>query len=49
MFMESAVRRRKKRPKLLSSSASSTAEQNPIDRIGAAALFARAEKIFRKG
>ena len=47
--MKSAVRRRRKRSKSLSSSASSTAEHNPIDWIGAATLFARAEKIFRKG
>jgi CRP/FNR family nitrogen fixation transcriptional regulator len=49
MFMKSAVRGSKKRSKSLSSSASSTAEQNPIDRIGAATLFTRAKKIFRKG
>lgn len=47
--MNSAVRRRRKRSNSLSLSASSTAEQNPIDRIGEATLFASAEKIFRKG
>ena len=47
--MKSAVRRRRKRSKSLSSSASSIAEQNPIDWIGAPTLFARAENIFRKG
>lgn len=47
--MKSAVRLRRKRSKSLSSSASAKAEQNPIDWIGAATLFARAQEIFRKG
>jgi CRP/FNR family nitrogen fixation transcriptional regulator len=45
--MNSTIRRRGRRS--ISSSSPSTAGRNPIDWMGSATLFARAEKIFRRG